>query len=175
MATDTDSMIRHAGADDAAAIAMIYAPIVRDTSISFETEPPNHKETAHRITESLGWLIYEESERILGYSYATPFHQRAAYRWSVEVSVYVASDSHGRGIGTKLLGELLERLSARGFVNAFAGIALPNPASVRLFEALGFSQIAFQKKVGFKLRAWRDVGWWQLQLRDPSVPPPQIA
>jgi L-amino acid N-acyltransferase YncA len=90
------------------------------------------------------------------------------------VSVYLAEGGRGRGIGRKLLSELLERLTEAGFVNAFAGIALPNSASVGLFEAFGFERIAQQKNVGFKLGAWRDVGWWQLQLRDPTVPPPRL-
>lgn len=168
-------MIRHAGPGDATAIAEIYEPIVRDTFISFETEPPSHEEIAHRITESLLWLIYEEHNRILGYAYAAPFHRRSAYRWSTEVSVYVAPKAQGRGIARKLLHELLDHLSTRGFVNAFAGIALPNPASITLFESFGFSQVAVHRKVGFKLGAWRDVGWWQLQLRDASIPPPQVT
>lgn len=175
MARHTDAMIREAEADDAAAVATIYEPIVRDTFISFETEPPSHEEMMRRITESLVWLIFEKDNRVLGFAYATPFHARAAYRWSTELSVYVAPEAHRRGIAKKLLDELLDRLRASGFVNVFAGIALPNPASVTLFASFGFSQIALQKKVGFKLGAWRDVAWWQLQLRDPSIPPPQIT
>ncbi len=168
-------MIRHAGPGDATVIAEIYEPIVRDTFISFETEPPSHQEMVHRIADSLAWVIYEEHDRVLGYAYATPFHRRAAYRWSTEVSIYVAPEAQGRGIARKLLHELLDHLSTRGFVNAFAGIALPNPASIQLFESFGFSQVALHRKVGFKLGAWRDVSWWQLQLRDASIPPPQIT
>ena len=108
------------------------------------------------------------------YAYANRFHIRPAYRWSVEVSVYIDPRSQGKGIGRSLLDSLLDALVVRGYVNAFAGIALPNPASIRLFESRGFEQIALQKQVGFKLGRWRDVGWWQLRLAPATVPPPAI-
>ena len=111
----------------------------------------------------------------IGYAYAAPFHGRAAYQWSVEISIYLAKDARGSGLGRELLSELLDSLSQRGFVNAFAGIALPNPVSVRLFEAFGFEKVAQQRNVGFKLGAWHDVGWWQRQLRAPTSPPPDIS
>lgn len=169
------NMIRPATPTDVEEILSIYAPIVRDTIISFETEVPSNEELLGRIRNSHEWLVSERDGRVVAYAYAAPFHRRAAYRWSVEVSIYVAPDAHGSGVGKALLSELLRRLSERGFVNVFAGIALPNPASVSLFEVFGFEKIAHQKKVGFKLGAWHDVAWWQLQLRDPSAPPPDIS
>lgn len=168
-------MIRSATEQDASGVLAIYEPIVRDTPISFETEPPAEEEMAARIARSHEWLIFERDRHIIGYAYAAPFHPRSAYRWSVEVSIYLAEDARGSGLGRKLLTELLDRLSARGFVNGFAGIALPNPVSVSLFESFGFSKIAHWTNVGFKLGAWHDVGWWQLQLRDPSNPPAEIG
>ena len=167
-------MIRAARQQDAGQVLSIYAPIVRQTHISFETEVPSEEEMTHRIDHSHLWLVYEEAGRVLGYSYAALFHPRAAYRWSVEVSIYLAAAARGRGVGRDLLGSLLSELTEAGFVNAFAGVALPNLSSVRLFESFGFEQIALQKAVGYKLGAWRDVGWWQLQLRAPSVPPPEL-
>lgn len=113
-------------------------------------------------------------EKIEGYAYASPFHPRPAYRWSVEVSVYVAPGGQGRGVGRDLLATLLADLHECGYVNAFAGIALPNDASVHLLESFGFEQIARHREVGFKLGEWHDVGWWQLHLRDRSIPPPDI-
>ena len=152
--------IREASGDDAAAVAAIYAPLVTDTVISFEEEPPSPEEMARRIAASHLWLVAEEDAGDLaGYAYAAPFHPRAAYRWSVEVSVYLADDARGRGVGKRLVTELVDRLRDMGFVNAFGGTALPNPASERLLESLGFEQVALQKDVGFKFDAWHDVSW----------------
>jgi L-amino acid N-acyltransferase YncA len=159
-------MIRQAAERDAIGVLAIYEPIVRDTPISFETEPPTEEEMAARIGRSHEWLIIERDRHIIGYAYATPFHPRAAYHWSVEISIYLAQDARGSGLGRKLLSELLDTLSQRGFVNAF---------SVRLFESFGFEKVAQQKNVGFKLGAWHDVGWWQRQLRAPTNPPPDIS
>jgi L-amino acid N-acyltransferase YncA len=168
-------MIRQAAERDASGVLAIYEPIVRDTPISFEMEPPTEEEMAARIARSHEWLIIERDRHIIGYAYATPFHPRAAYRWSVEVSIYLAQDARGSGLGRKLLSELLDSLTRRGFVNAFAGIALPNPVSLRLFESFGFEKVSQQRNVGFKLGAWHDVGWWQRQLRAPTNPPPDIS
>jgi len=167
-------VIRSARKDDAIHLAAIYAPYVRETVISFEARPPDEGEMASRIQASHAALVYEEAERRQGFAYAVPLNRRAAYRWSAEVSVYVAATAAGRGIGRQLLGALLDELRTKGLVNAFGGIALPNPRSVRLFEFFGFDQIALQKKVGYSLKAWHDVGWWQLQLREPPVPPPSL-
>jgi phosphinothricin acetyltransferase len=155
-------------------VAAIYAPVVRDTIISFEEEPPSADEMAERIAASHLWLVAEEDRTVVGYAYAASFHPRAAYRWSVEVSVYLAEDARRRGIGRSLVAELVDRLREMGFVNAFGGTAMPNPASERLLESLGFEAVALQKKVGFKFDAWHDVSWRQLTLRDPTVPPPEL-
>ena len=168
-------MIRSVREGDAEAIHAIYAPIVRESIVSFETQPPSVTELQERIAKSHEWLVYEHEGRVAGYAYAAPFHERAGYRWSVEVSIYVGVDVRGSGVGKELLTKLLERLKVRGFVNVFAGIALPNPASVRLFESFGFEAIARQRQVGFKLGGWHDVGWWQLRLQEPTVPPPTLA
>jgi len=90
---------------------------------------------------------------------------RAAYQWSVDTSVYVDDAWRRSGVGRGLCLSLLAILGAQGFFNAFAGIALPNPASVALHEAVGFEPLGVYRRVGFKLGAWRDVGWWQLALR----------
>lgn len=169
-------MIRPATEQDAAAIAAIYAPYVTDTAISFEDVPPTSEEMATRISSGTAacWLVCERDGRVAGYAYADVFHARPAYRWSTEVSVYVDSQLHRSGIGRELTTALLAELRAAGYVNAFAGIALPNAASAGLFESLGFRQAATYESVGFKLGQWHDVGWWQLPLQDATVPPPQL-
>ena len=166
--------IRTATAADASAVLDIYAPFVTDSAVSFEEDPPTVDEMADRIARSHVWLVAEDALGPCGYAYAARFHPRPAYRWSTEVSIYLSPRAQHRGAGKALLAELLERLEAGGFVNAFAGTTLPNPRSVALFEAFGFVKIAHQRKVGFKLGAWHDVGWWQLELQEPPTPPPSL-
>ena len=121
-------------AADAEAILSVYAPYVIGTAISFEEQPPTVDEMAERIEAGHLWLVAEDDDQILGYAYAAPFHRRPAYRWSVEVSIYLTEAATGRGVGKLLLGRLLDQIRARGFVNAFAGTTLPNARSIALFE-----------------------------------------
>jgi L-amino acid N-acyltransferase YncA len=172
-----ETTIRSAAGADADRILEIYSHFVFRTSVTFETEPPTAEEMRIRVEQALHkhvWLVCERGEQLLGYAYGAPFHSRSAYRWSAEVSVYVHPDAQGQGMGRALLERVLEVLRERGYVNAFAGIALPNPASVALFESHGFEQIALQKEVGFKRGRWHDVGWWQLRLAPASIPPPTL-
>ncbi len=166
--------IHTAEARDAAMIAAVYAPYVRDTIISFETEPPTAEEMSRRLA-SIGarypWLVAEQDGRVLGYAYAGEHRSRAAYRWDVDVAVYLAAEAHRRGIGRRLYGALFEVLRRLGHVNAYAGIALPNAASVSLHEALGFLPVGIYRRVGYKHGAWHDVGWWGLGLQPPPVTP----
>jgi phosphinothricin acetyltransferase len=166
--------IRPATVDDAAAIAGIYGPVVATSPASFEIEPPSRGEMARRIeqtTRTHPWLVAEGDEGVLGYAYAAPARSRAAYRWAAEVSVYLAPEARGRGVGGALVDELLARLRTAGYVTALAGSTLPNDASVRLFERRGFRLVGVFEKTGFKLGAWHDVGWWQLVLNDDPGPP----
>ena len=165
--------IRDATADDAAAIAAIYAPLVTDTIVSFEEDPPSAEEMADRIAASHVWLVAENDGEVVGYAYGARFHPRAAYRWSTEASIYLAPEARGRGTGKRLVAELLVRLKAMGFVNVFGGTSLPNPASERLLESFGFKKVAHWEHVGFKFDAWHDVSWRQLTLQEPTVPPPE--
>jgi L-amino acid N-acyltransferase YncA len=162
--------IRVAAAADAPRIAQIYAPIVRDTFISFETEPPDAAEIARRIAATLPthpWLVAEHLDTgVIGYAYASRHQERAAYRWSANVTVYLDEAARGRGLGRRLYAVLVDLLRRQGFRSLFAGIALPNPASVALHEAVGFEPLGVYRDVGFKLGAWRDVGWWRLGLAD---------
>ena len=171
--------IRLAVARDAAAVAGVYRPFVDSTVISFETEPPDEREMRGRILETLEsypWLVYESDGAVVGYAYATKHRVRAAYRWSVDTAVYIDAAHHRRGIGRGLYASLFAILAQQRYVNACAGITLPNPASVGLHEAAGFQPVGIYRQVGHKLGAWHDVGWWELALRDrpkePEEPTP---
>jgi L-amino acid N-acyltransferase YncA len=152
---------------DAAACAAIYAPHVEAGPTSFEEAPPDSEEMAGRIRKTSTthpWLVAELDGEVVGYAYACPHRSRPAYRWSVDVSVYVASPHQGRGHGRRLYEELFERLRDQGFRVACAGITLPNDPSVALHERLGFEPVGVYRGIGWKAGAWRDVGWWQLRL-----------
>lgn len=171
--------IRVATPQDAEQIQAIYGPIVQNTAVSFETEIPEIERIADQISKTvktLPWFVLEQDEGIIGYAHATRLRERAAYRWSVEVSVYVRPTARSSGIGRKLGTAVLDALSEQGYVNAFGIVALPNPGSVRLMEALGFFPVGVLRKAGYKLGAWHDVGWWQRTLAghdpDPSEPKP---
>lgn len=171
--------IRTATLDDAVGITAIYAPIVRETVISFELEAPTVDAMRARIVstlERLPWLVsVDENGKVDGYVYASKHRERAAYQWSVDVTAYVRSDSRGRGIGKGLYKALFKELKALGYTQAFAGIALPNIASVALHESIGFEPIGVYRKVGFKLDTWHDVGWWQCAIQELAQPyPPKI-
>ena len=166
--------IRFADESHAAAIAEIYRPVVESTAISFETVPPDRSEMARRIVETTRehpWLVCEIGGRVAGYAYATRHRVRSAYRWSVDTSVYVDASVRQSGVGRGLYGSLFGILSAQGYFNAYAGIALPNAASVGLHEAVGFRKIGVYQRVGYKFGEWRDVGWWQLDLRAHEASP----
>jgi len=167
--------IRTATPDDAAAVQAIYAPIVRDTAISFETEPPTVDEMRRRIAATLAqypWLVaLDEAGAVCGYVYASRYAERHAYRWSVTVTAYVRADQRGRGVGRNLYGELLRQLTELGYCQAYAGITLPNDASVALHEAVGFERVGIFRNAGHKLGRWHDVGWWQRALQRPDPPP----
>ena len=171
-------MIRSADpARDGAACAAIYAPYVRDTAISFEQVAPADAEVAARIRraqETHAWLVAERDEAVVGFAYAGPHRERAAYRWAADVAVYVARDHVGHGIGHALYTALLERLFDQGVHVACAGITLPNAASVALHEALGFRPVGVYRDIGFKAGSWHDVGWWQLALRPADASPPEL-
>ena len=166
--------IRLATEADAEGIVAIYAPIVRETAISFEVEAPDVNAMRRRITETLAhlpWLVCERRGEVLGYAYASMHRTRAAYQWSVDVSVYVHVRIRRSGVGKALYTSLLRFLDLQGFYNVYAGITLPNPASVRLHESLEFQPVGVYRAVGYKLGAWHDVGWWHLALRPHAVPP----
>lgn len=166
--------IRFADPSDAAAIAKIYAPNVESAAISFELVAPSSEEMAARIAHIAAqypWLVCEMDGQVAGYVYACQHRERAAYRWSVDVTVYVDAAFRRRGIGRALYTSLLELLRLQGYTKAFAGITLPNSGSVGVHESVGFQPVAVYQKVGHKLGAWRDVGWWQFDLNSGDGEP----
>jgi phosphinothricin acetyltransferase len=169
--------IRLAAEADAEAFAAIYAPVVRDTAISFELTPPTPDDFRRRIrdvTAFAPWLVLEEDGRVAGYAYASSFRARPAYRFTIETTVYVHADHRGRGVGRSLYRALLACLRLQGFRRAIGGITLPNAASVALHEASGFTRCAVFAKVGFKFGAWHDVGFWELELAPHVADPPEL-
>src|SRR6476659_239030 len=160
---------------DADACAAIYAPHVEGSAVSFEEQAPDAAELATRIERygaSHAWLVAERGGEVVGYAYATAFNERPAYRWSASVSVYVAEQARGVGVGRALYEALFARLRERGIRMACAGITLPNEASAGLHESLGFEQVGVNRQIGWKEGAWRDVGWFQLQLAPAGEGPP---
>jgi L-amino acid N-acyltransferase YncA len=165
--------LRLARREDGEGLRAIYAPIVLDTAISFETIPPTAQEMGTRVDKtvpSFPWLVASDG-RIAGYAYAGPYATRDAYRWSASVSVYLREDARGSGLGRRLYTALFSLLEAQGFREMLAGISLPNQASVGLHESMGFKSVGIYRSVGWKLGAWHDVGHWQKPLaRRDSAP-----
>jgi L-amino acid N-acyltransferase YncA len=168
--------IRLATDADAARVLAIYGPFCH-TPVSFETAEPTVEQMRERIAALAGkypWLVCDDGGTVLGYAYASAHRVRPAYQWSVDVSAYIADGHRRRGIGRALYTSLLATVTRQGFYNAYAGITLPNPGSVGLHEAAGFTQLGVYRGVGYKNGAWRDVGWWErpLRTRSPEPGPP---
>jgi L-amino acid N-acyltransferase YncA len=167
-------MLRDATGRDAGACAAIYAPYVTGTAVSFELEPPTADEMAARIAAAAAryaWLVLEDGGRVVGFAYGQAFRERAAYRWACETSIYLEARRRRSGGGRALYGALLARLAERGYRRAFAGMTLPNEASVGLHRALGFEPVGVYRRVGWKHGAWHDVAWVQKAIGPDQDPP----
>jgi phosphinothricin acetyltransferase len=171
--------IRLATAADAAPIQAIYAPYVRDTVVSFELEPPTVDEMADRIRKTLAWLVCEDAQAtVVGYAYASKHRDRAAYQWSVDVTVYIDPAFHRQGVGRGLYTALFGLLRLQGYYSAYAGITQPNDGSVGLHTAMGFEPVGVYQSVGYKFGQWHDVAWLSLRLqplRETPAPPRPIT
>jgi L-amino acid N-acyltransferase YncA len=171
------TLVRHATAADAGACATVYAPYVLGTAVTFELEPPSAAEMARRIAaaqERHAWVVLEDAGRVAGYAYGGPYKERAAYRWSCEVSVYLEPGRRRGGAGRALYEALFDRLAARGYRTAVAGMTLPNPASEGLHRALGFEPVGVWRRIGWKNGAWHDVAWVQRALAGGDDPPAEL-
>jgi phosphinothricin acetyltransferase len=168
--------IRLANPDDAAGVLRIYGPYCESSSVSFEIVAPSVEEIRRRIekiSRQYPWLICEIDGHVAGYVYASQHRERAAYRWNVDVAVYVGAEYRRRHVGQSLYSTLFSILRSQGYFKAFAGITLPNEASVRLHESVGFRPIAAYRGVGYKLGRWLDVGWWQFEIQAEIDNPPE--
>ena len=157
-------LIRTARIADARDIQAIYAPVVTATAISFELEPPSIAQIEDRIRDTLPrfpYLVCVEDEEVMGYAYAGAHRERAAYRWSVDVTIYVNEVARRSGVGRSLYGSLIRILQRQRFHAAFAGITLPNEGSVALHRSLGFQLVGVYEEVGFKFGRWHGVSWWR--------------
>ncbi|MEZ0497765.1 arsinothricin resistance N-acetyltransferase ArsN1 family B [Sphingomonas sp. IW22] len=166
--------IRAAEPADASAIAAIYAPFVLSGTVSFESEAPDARTMRARMTASEGlypWLVATDGDAVVGYAYAGRFRDRPAYHWTVETSIYLAGDAQQRGVGRLLYEALIDTLRAQGFVHAIGAIALPNDASIKLHEQVGFRRAGVIREAGFKFGRWIDVGFWQCELAEAATPP----
>ena len=168
-------LIRLAESADGRALADIYRPAVTDAVISFEVKPPDPDEMSRRVArvlERTPWVVLEREGTVLGYAYASPHRDRAAYQWSVDVSAYVHADARRLGVARALYTSLFALLVVQGFRNAYAGITLPNPASVGLHTSVGFTPVGIYRGVGYKHCAWHDTGWFERSLAPRIADPP---
>jgi phosphinothricin acetyltransferase len=158
---------RRATAGDAERIAEIYNWYILNTIITFETDVVSSQEMERRIQEKLinhDWLVGEVNQEIIGYAYYGSFRTRVAYHHTVESTIYLAQENLGKGFGRILYATLLESAKGRGFREVIGLIALPNPQSIALHQALGFVEVGVLKRVGCKFERDIDVGLWQLSL-----------
>ncbi len=173
-------VVRPATTDDAAGCAAIYAPYVTDTCITFETVVPGPEAFTARIADALAhhtWLVATDGDEVVGYAYAHRFAERAAYAWTCEASIYLRTGLRRTGLGRRLYTELFDRLAARGYRRVFAGITLPNAASVGLHKAMGFEDAGVFRRVGYKDGRWHDVAQLQRSIgpADQDAPPAPLA
>ncbi|WP_455165637.1 N-acetyltransferase family protein [Streptococcus sp.] len=163
-------MIRPVQLSDAAAIRVIYQPYVTETAITFEVDVPTVQEFESRITKTLTqfpYLVAEVDGKVVGYAYASTYYARTAYDWTTELSIYVAKEARGQGIGSALYTALEEELQARGYLRFLACIAVPNEASLAMHEKRGYVQVAHFPKIGYKFNKWHDIIWMQKTIDGP--------
>lgn len=169
-------MLRFATPKDAPALLAVYHQYI-DTSVTFEYALPTVEEFRGRIeniSQDYPYLVWDEDGMILGYAYAHRFHERAAYQWCAELSVYLDKSTHGKGLGTKLYTALMDILRLQGVRNVFGCITFPNDKSIALHEAMGFELVARYRDAGYKSGCWHDVVWYEKSIAPSAEPPAPI-
>ena len=163
-------IIRPVQLSDAATIRAIYQPYVTETAITFEIDVPTVQEFERRITKTLTqfpYLVAEVDGKVVGYAYASTYYARAAYDWTTELSIYIAKEACGQGIGSALYTALEEELEAQGYLRFLACIAVPNEASISMHKKRGYIQVAHFPKIGYKFNQWHDIVWMQKTIEGP--------
>lgn len=168
MAIQEIAMIREATNKDSRSIASIYNHYVSHSAATFEETEVNVSEMAKRVEkvqkEGLPWLVAEDNAEVIGYAYAAKWHQRSAFRHTVEVTIYLSPALVSNGIGTELYTALFAKLLKRRIHAAIGVITLPNAASIAIHERFGMTKVGHLHEVGYKFGNWLDVGYWELQL-----------
>ena len=170
--------IREAVPGDAPALLDIYAPYIRDTVITFEYDVPTAEKFAARIEETAAlhpYLVCERDGQIIGYAYAHRIRERAAYDWAAELSIYLAPEAHGQGVGTALYRCLIDLLEQQRLRILYGCVTLPNEKSQKLHEKLGFSLVGVWHGSGWKFDGWHDVGWFEKRLGGDGPAQPVAA
>ena len=164
--------VRPARAEDAPAIAAIYSHYALNTVITFATHAPTPEHYARQIAAgAYPFLVLEEAGQVVGFAYAGAFRHHDAYRWDVELTIYLRPGQEGRHAGRALMAPLLALLRRQGFLLAYSCVTLPNPRSIGLHRHFGFGELGVFPRTGYKLDAWRDVIWLQLALGSHDAAP----
>ncbi len=176
--------IRKASVIDAAAILAIYAPYVEETAITFEYTVPTLSEFKERIRNVLKkypYIVAEKGGTIAGYAYVSPFHERAAYSWAVETSIYIDKNLRKTGLGKRLYNALEDILKKQGILNLNACIAYPEKEdryltknSVEFHEHLGYSMVGEFHKCGYKFNRWYNMVWMEKTIGDHLSEQPPV-
>ncbi len=173
---EAEKRFRFASSEDAEAILSIYSEYIKNTAVTFETEVPSltaFRARMERITELFPWLVCEIDGKIVGYAYASKHGERAAYRWSADLSVYVHEDFHRCHIASDLYTKVIELLQKQGYFTVYAGVSTPNPKSEAFHTAYGFRCLGEFRNAGYKLGEWRGVAWYELPLAEYIKEPPE--
>lgn len=169
-------IIREATVNDAGALSAIYKYYVDNYSYSFEYTAPPEAVFSKRIadiSEKFPYYVCEHEGEILGFAYAHQFHERKAFQWICETSIYTKSDHAQKGVGAMLYHKLILALKKQGFTKAYAVIGCPNEASERFHQKMGFSFVAVLPDIGYKLGAWHDIKYYVLTLNAASGDMPE--
>ena len=165
-------LIRPAIAADAQAIAAIYGYYVRETCVTFACEEPSADHYADQIAEGrYPFLVAEDRGEVVGFAYAAEFRPKDAYRWDVELTIYLQPGREGQGVGSLLMEALLDHLTRLGYLTAYSCVTVPNERSVALHKRFGFEELGVFPSTGYKHGRWHGVLWLSKTLGEFADPP----